>query len=461
MEFGLVAAIDVMATYVISLILIPIIFSYLPVPSIKHTAHLKSERLSRFLEKIDYLVHNKRKLIYVIVTITLGLSLYGITRIKAVGYVVDDLPKKDPIYVDMKFFEKSIKGVLPMEIAIDTKKTNGAIAVSTLYKLNRLERLLSSYSIFSKSVSIADVVKFSYQAYRDGNPKYYVLPNIQELAKVAEYGQGSAEKGRSFKSFLDSTRQQTRVSVYMADIGSVKMNKLVNELKLRIDSIFPPKDYNVILTGNSLMFVKGNDYLQRNLIESVLLAIVLIGIIMYLLFMSTKMIAISIIPSIIPLIITAGLMGYFGIVLKPSTILIFSIAFGISSDGTIYFLTKYKQELMFHKWSISKTVSMTIRETGVSMVYTAIILFCGFFIFTASGFGGTKALGILISFTLLVAMCSNLIILPCFLLSLERRIITKAFLQEPLIQIFNEDEDIDLASITIRKKKADSTNTQE
>jgi predicted RND superfamily exporter protein len=231
----------------------------------------------------------------------------------------------------------------------------------------------------------------------------------------------------------------------MADIGSIRMQGLIDTLKPRIDSVFnfdyetntwlgADKNYKVVITGNSLMFLKGNHFLVQNLLESVLLAIILIAIVMYTLFMSPRMILVSVIPSLVPLIITAGLMGFFHIYLKPSTILIFSIAFGIASDGTLYFLTKYRQELKTHK-SISKSVSLTIRETGVSMIYTAIILFCGFGIFSASSFGGTAALGILISITLLIAYCSNLILLPCFLLSLEKRLSNKEFLEDSIIDI--------------------------
>jgi predicted RND superfamily exporter protein len=292
------------------------------------------------------------------------------------------------------------------------------------------------------------------QAYNDGNPKHYILPGSIELGQISEYIREMKSKQSMFRSFIDSTRQITRVSVQMADVGSVRMKELVNELKPEIDSIFPPAKYETVLTGNSLIFLKGNDYLFTNLMESVFLAIFLISIIMFFLFMSFRMIALSILPSIIPLFITAGLMGYFNIPLKPSTILIFSIAFGISSDGTIYFLTKYRQEMRHRHMSISKAVSLTIKETGISMLYTAVILFAGFFIFTASSFGGTASLGVLISITLLVAMCSNLVLLPAFLISLERKMTTKAFLKEPLLQFLNEDEDIELDNLEIKKKES-------
>lgn len=453
-EFGLVTAINVMGTYLTSLLLIPIIFSYLPAPKDKHTSHLDAKRITKILHGVDFWVHHYRKRIYITVILIVLISIYGITKIKVIGFVVDDLPKKDPIYVDLKYFESNYHGVLPFEITIDTKKKGAALSLNTLYKINKLQKELKQYEEFSKPVSVVEAIKFSYQAYKGGAPKYYILPNGLELGKMSNYFVNSKQKKQGmFKAFIDSNRQITRVSVQMADVGSVRMKELVRELRPKVDSIFDPQQFTVNLNGNSLMFLKGNNYLVKNLQESVLLAIFLISLVMVSLFASFRMVVISVLPSIVPLIITAGLMGYFHIPLKPSTILIFSIAFGIASDGNMYFLTKYKQELRNHQYSISKTVSLTIRETGVSMIYTAIILFCGFGIFSASSFGGTAALGILISLTLLVSYCSNLILLPSFLLSLEKRLTIKAFTKEPLFEIYDEDEDIDLENLKIEKQK--------
>ena len=452
MEFGLVASINVMATYVISLVMIPITFSFLRDPDTRHTRHLSEPRLNRLLEFIDFLVHRHYRSIFAVVIVLVVLSVYGITRIKTIGFVVDDIPKDDPVYVDMRYFEKAFKGVLPLEFSVDALQPGKVLEVDILHKINRLEKMLVTYPEFSKPLAIVDGIKFSYQSYRGGDPKYYVLPGSMELADMASYLKtDTKDKTQSFRSFLDSTKQVTRVSVQMADVGSVRMKSLIGELRPRVDSIFNPAEFKTTITGNSLIFLKGNDYLFQNLMESIVLAIILISIIMFMLFMSTRMILISILPSLIPLVITAGIMGFFNIPLKPSTILIFSIAFGIASDGTIYFLTKYRQELRQHPLSISKAVSLTIGETGVSMLYTAVILFFGFFIFSASGFGGTKSLGILISITLFVAMISNLVLLPAFLIALERRVTTKAFLKEPLIQIMNEDEDIELDDLEIRR----------
>jgi len=466
-EFGLISSISVMLTYAISLMLVPIVFSFLPAPSLKHVRHLQSKLLNKVLEKVDYWVHHYRRRIYITVVVVVLISAYGMTKILPLGFVVDDLPKKDPILVDLKYFEKNYNGVLPFEISIDTKKENGVFADGgrTLYKINKLQKLFAQYPQFSRAVSVVEGIKFFNQAYNDGEVKSYRLPGAMELQKLADFAQNANNKGKEnqFAAFIDSTKRFTRVSIQMKDIGSIELAKLVDTLRPRVDSVFnfdpetnkrvtPDKEYNVVITGNSLMFLKGNQFLVQNLLESVLLAVILIAIVLYTLFMSPRMISISVIPSLVPLVITAGIMGFFHIYIKPSTILVFSIAFGIASDGTLYFLTKYRQELRLTHGSISKAVSLTIRETGVSMIYTAIILFCGFGIFTASSFGGTAALGILISVTLLIAYCSNLILLPCFLLSLEKRLTSKAFMQEPLIDVYDEEEDIDSNDLEIGKK---------
>jgi len=441
-----------MLTYLISLIFIPVIFSFLPPPNTRQIRHLNNKRVNFILDTIDTWVHRYRKRFYTIVIVIVAVSIYGFTRINSVGYVVDDLPKKDVIYTDLKFFESNFRGVLPFEVSVDTKKPGGALALSTLYKINRLEKIFAGYNVFSEPVSIAEGIKFSYQGLNDGDPRRYIIPNIEELGRLKNYSGTAKGNERMFRAIIDSAKQTTRISIQVADIGSERMKNLIAEIQPRVDSIFDPKDYNVTLTGNSIIFLKNNDYLQVSLRESIMLAILFIGSLMFFLFLSVRMIFIALIPSLVPLLITAGIMGFANISLKPSTILIFSIAFGIASDGTMYFLTKYRQELKRHAGSISKTVSLTIHETGVSMIYTAVILFFGFFIFTASNFGGTAALGLLISITLLMAMISNLIFLPALLLSLEKRVITRAFLKEPLIQMYDEDEDVELSELEIKKE---------
>jgi predicted RND superfamily exporter protein len=433
-EFGIVASINVMFTFAISVLLIPIFFSFLAPPESKDLAHFESPKVSKFLLRVEAWVLNHRKSIYLFVGFILAFSIYGLTKIKAVGYIVDDLPQDNAIYTDLKFIEKHFKGVMPFEISIDAREEGRALSPEILTKIKRTEKVIAEYPEFTQGLSILTATKYLYQVSRGGDPKYFVLPSINELNKLASYQSSLEGKNNLFNGFIDSKKRFTRVSFQMQDAGTTKTRALYDEIKPRIDSIYltdtetgelkkegDPNTFIAKITGNSVIYAFQTEYLQVNLIESTLSAIFLICVLMALLFRSWKMVIISTLPSLIPLLITAGLMGHFGIALKPSTILIFSIAFGISSDGTIYFLTRYKEEFIKNAFNVKKSIQITIQKTGVSMFYTAMILFFGFFIFTASTFKGTQALGVLVSITLLMAMICNLILLPAFLMSLNKK----------------------------------------
>ncbi len=436
-EFGVVAAIGVMVTYFITLILIPVMLYLLPEPKAKHTKHLEGKRITKILSVIDNLVQNKRKAIYITTIVITALGVIGMFKISFIGYVVDDLPKKDPVYTDLHFFESAFKGVLPFEISIDTKKENGVFAqnAKVLYKMKALQGIFAEYKEFSKPVSVVEAIKFSYQSYKGGNPKYYRLPAIDDLKILSDYSGTLSGQNNKLKLFIDSAKSITRISFQMADIGSKRIKELVSEIRPKVDSIFNPKEYEVHMTGHSLVFLKSNDYLLYNLMESLIIEILLIAIVGMALFRSVRIIILSKLPCLIPLIITAGVMGFLDIRFKPSTILIFSIAFGISSDGTIYFLTKYRQELRKKGGDAFKAISEAIKDTGLSMVYTSVILFFGFSIFSVSSFGGTAALGVLISLTLIMSLITNLVLLPAILLSIANKQRNKEIMKQSIIEV--------------------------
>ncbi len=220
--------------------------------------------------------------------------------------------------------------------------------------------------------------------------------------------------------------------------------KFVENLRKAIDNEY----YDVTLTGTSVVASEGTQYLVNNLLSSIVFAILSIAILMSFLFSSFRMVVVSMIPNIIPMIVTAGIMGWFNIPLKPSTLLIFSIALGITVDNTIHFLAKYRQELKQKKWDLKDCVAMSIRETGLSIIYTSVILFFGFIVFIFSDFGGTQALGYLSAITYFVALFTNLILLPCLLLSLERRLTTKSF-EEPYFDAYAEESELDWSDLQL------------
>ena len=440
-EFGIVAAINIMVVFVLSIFLIPILYSYLAPPEVRHTKHLDNKYTTRIIEKVVYLVQNHRKAIYIVTLVGIVLAAVGVSRLKTTGNVVDDIPQGHPMYVDLLFFEEEFKGILPFEISIDTRKPRGVMQMSTIQKISDLQDTLALYPEFSKPLSVAELVKYSKQAFYNGNPEMYSIPNNQERNFILQYPP-SLKTGKKtiLNSFVDTSLSKTRISVQMANIGTRDIQRIKDDLQPKIDSIFNPDKYDVELTGTSIVFLKGTDYLVHNLITSLILAVIAIGILLGLLFTSFKMVAVSLVPNLLPQLMTAALMGFLAISIKPSTILIFSIALGISVDNAIHFLSRYRLALKHNNWNIKDAVLSALRETGFSMMYSSIVLFLGFSIFTLSTFGGTQSMGFLVSFTLLIALFSNLLLLPSLLLSLDRRITTRDF-EEPLIELFEEDED--------------------
>jgi predicted RND superfamily exporter protein len=438
-EFGVIASINVMVEYIMSIMLIPIIFSYLPPPEEKQIKHLENKKVNMVIESIKTIVFNRRKMVYIITGVFMLGCIYGISKMKTSGKVVDDIKINDPIYTDLKFFEKNFHGVMPFEISIDTKKKNGVMKLSTLNKIDKLQRELDSFPEFSRPLSLVEFVKFSKQAFYNGDSSFYLMPNNNEKDFILSYLPTSIKgKKNMIHSFIDSTKRYTRISVQMADIGTKEMKRIQAKLRPKIDSIFDPKKFDVTITGNSIVYTMGTDYLIDNLVESVLFGILLISLIVALVFGSYRMVFIAMVCNIIPLMVTAAIMGYAHIPVKPSTLIVFSVALGISIDNAILFLSKYRNELKYTNGDIKLSVSNALSETGISMIYTSIVLVLGFGVFIVSGFGGTQALGMLISITLFLALFFNIIVLPSLILSLDKFITTRSF-KQPILEIYDEE----------------------
>ncbi len=422
-EFGLVTSINVITVYLLTLLIVPIMYSFMPMPKEKHLYHLSKNYLSSVLGWVEKVVKTKRTIIYTVYGLLLVFSVIGVMQMKVSGSLIGEMPKSASFFKDILFYEKEFNGVMPLEIMINTKRKKGVMKLSTMKKMDELQKTIEQIPELSKPVSIVNLVKYSKQAFYNGNPEYYDLPTSQEQAFILSYAKNATKntKDNLMKSYVDSTGQYARITTYMKDIGTKDMATIESKLRTKIDAIFPNDRYEVTLTGKALVFQKGTSYLINNLIESLIFAIFLIAGLMAYMFRSAKMILVSVITNILPLCITSGLMGYLGIPLKPSTILVFSIAFGISVDNAIQFMAKYRHDLKMNDGRIKKSVFSALQETGVSTFYTSIVLIFGFAIFTLSSFSGTVALGGLISCTLLFAMFANLLVLPALVLTFEKK----------------------------------------
>ncbi len=440
-EFGIIASINIMAIFFLSILIIPIIYSFMHKPKEKHLKHLERKGMEAIVSWMEQMVRHHRIAIYAVTVVVIIVSTIGVSLIRVSGSLIEDMPKGKLFYKDILFFEDEFGGIMPLEIMIDTKRKKGVLNMGTLKRMNKVEEEIDEIPELSRPLSVLNLIKYSKQAFYNGNPKYYQLPTQQEKNFILSYMKNSDANSDMLKNFVDSTGQYARMTTFMRDIGTDKMEQIEQRLEDKIRKVFPKDKYNITITGKALVFIKGTNYLVKNLVISLSLAIILISLFMAWMFRSFRMIIISLIPNVLPLLFTAGLMGYLGVPIKPSTILVFSIAFGISVDDTIHFLAKYRQELIDHKWNVRKSVYAALHETGISMFYTSVVLFFGFLVFTVSSFGGTKALGGLVSVTLLFAMISNLLLLPSLLLSLEDLIANKRTIKKPTIAIIPKEEE--------------------
>lgn len=422
-EFGLVTAINVMTVYLLTLCIVPIVYSFMPLPKEKHLYHLSKNYISALLSWVENLVMYKRTRIYIIYALLMIFSVFGVTQMKVSGSLIGEMPKSASFFKDILFYEKDFHGVMPLEILIDTQRKKGVMKLSTMKKMDELQKTIAQIPELSPAVSVVNLVKYSKQAFYNGNPEFYELPNSQEQAFILSYAKNATKNSKDnlMKSYVDNTGQYARITTFMKDIGTEEMARVERQIQSKIDELFPKDRYTVTLTGKALVFQKGTSYLIDNLIISLIFAIMVIAILMAYLFRSLKMVMASVITNVLPLCITSGLMGYLDIPLKPSTILVFSIAFGISVDNAIQFMAKYRHDLIKNNGLVNKSVISSIRETGISTFYTSVVLIFGFAIFTLSSFVGTIALGGLISCTLLFAMFANLLVLPALVLTFEKK----------------------------------------
>ncbi len=422
-EFGLVAGINIAFTYIISLIVIPVVFSFLPAPKDKHLEHLDRSFFTGVLDRLTKWTWRDGNKILVSMLVIIAVCSVGLLQLESKGYLFDDVPKDAQEYKDLQFFERNFNGVMPFDILVDTKKKNGVTKASFLKRLNKVHKIFEADTTFSKPISLVDGVKFANQAFFKGKRDFYTLPNGFDRNFVFSYLKNSAGEGGTndmLQSVTDSTGSIARISLQMADVGSKQFPFVMENLRPKVEAILDTNKYDITYTGTSLVALEGYNYLVNGLIWSVLLAFCLIALIIAYLFRNLKMLVVALLPNIIPLIVTAAIMGYFQIPLKPSTVLVFSVAFGISVDFTIHFLAKYRQELGHSNGRIAPAVQRSIRETGFSMIYTAMILFTGFIVFAFSSFEGTFYLGVLTSVTLIVSLFTNLLLLPSFIYFVER-----------------------------------------
>jgi len=440
-QFGLVAFITINLIFLINIIGIPILYSFFTPPTIKQTKHLDNRRFSSFLNWVTTLINKRKRRIFYWFSLFAILGLVFMFRLKPLAFMVDDIPKDSKIYTDMKFIQEHFNGALPYEIVVTSYEEGNILNGEMLAKCKKLQKAVSEYSEMSKPMSLVEIISAANQAVHDDDPRYYRIPSNMELGNLAlMFPESNSNSTTLINNLVDSTYSQMRISYQMKDVGSERMDEINQEIQGKAKHIFSQDEYDVKITGTSKIFLKGNDYLFDSLLKATFWSLLIISLTMSFLFPSWRMVIIAIIPNFVPLVITAGMMGLLGLSLKPSTILIFSISFGITVDSTIHFISTFRREVLKNMNTVEKALAITIDEVGISMMYSALAVCSGFAIFIFSDFRGTQSLGWLTGLTIFGGLATNLFLLPALIYAFKDFVNAKVELKDSMIEISEEDD---------------------
>jgi hypothetical protein len=413
-DFGLYTAIGVFIAYVLAFSLMPSILIFLPKPKIAENPRLKKQWTRLLGKSMTWTLRNGKIILYSS-TLLVMLAVLGILKLEVNTFLIDDLPRSHPMKADFMFFDKHFGGSRPFEMAVQVR--DPALSVfdyPVLMEMEKVENyLLHSYGT-SALTSPVIIIKQTNQAVNGGLRKYHIIPDSLDLVKLDRFI-NQIKRQPYFNSMVSADQKSSRFSGRMGDIGSsittAKTTALRNFINADIDTTL----VNFRVTGTSLLIDKNNAYLVKNMSTGLAIAFAVVALIAGLMFRSWRMILITLIPNVIPLLLVAGIMGALGITLKLSSSVIFTVAFGIAVDDTIHFISKLKMELAKGKSKLY-AIKRTYFSTGKAIIITTLILISGFLTLLWSSFGGTYYIGLFVGLTLLFALIIDLTLLPVFIL---------------------------------------------
>lgn len=454
---GAFTAAGIMLSFFISTVIIIIVFSIKSGAVFKHKeleninhlnpvkVHSESPVLqyqSRFftnlLKGISLFVCKRTGFVLILSSILVAVSIYGICRLKVESDIIKSFPDDSEILVSNRQIEQHLTGLLPIEIVLHSKADNQTILnLATLENMETFQESLKNIDEVTFSLSIVDFIKKANSAINQGNPDYFKIPETDEKAEVclnmaSIYGSGIADR------FHTPDNRVARISVRMKQVGSDRYGELMSNIEGYIDKDLS-NNLNVKITGVVHLLIEMQDYLLSSQIKTFSLAFLIIFIVMIFLLRSIKLAIISVIPNIIPIVITFGVMGFAGIRLDSGTIMIASVAIGIAVDDTIHFLYRFKKEFSlasaeppFSDLSMVRdtalkdnyiiSIEQTITHLGKAMIFTSIVAFCGFMTLCFSNFKPIQYFGLLTAITMVSALVGDLIVLPCCLLIIKPKI---------------------------------------
>jgi len=413
-EFGVYTALGVFMAFIVAFALLPSCLVFLKKPKVSEKVVNRSAWFGT-LSKSFLLVLKHGKLVIATNLILTAIAVFGVTQIVINTYLIEDLPQDAPLKQAFLFFDRNFGGSRPFEVTAEVKNGHDIFDPEVLKEIDNVESYLRNDFEAGNVVSPVTMIKGLNQAINGGVTSKYKLPETaKDWNKVNRYLKRADSRELSFK-LITSDKQTGRISMRVGDIGSNLSLQRTEDLKEFIRTETDTSLVSFVVTGTSNLIDKNNEYLSRNMFQGLAIAFAVVALIAGVMFKSLRMILITLIPNIIPLLLVAGIMGLAGVTLKLSTSIIFTIAFGIAVDDTIHFISKLKIELSKGK-PLLYALKRTYLSTGKAITVTSLILSGGFLTLLLSSFGGTFYTGLLISLTLIFALVIDLTLLPVLVL---------------------------------------------
>lgn len=417
-EFGVYTAIGIFLAFVLAFTVLPAILLLIKRPNPRRARRTDLSWPMLLRRVYTFVLRRPYPILYTSMGIVL-ISLIGISMIKVDTTLLEDLGDDDPIIKDFQYFEEKFSGVRPFELHLIAGPDKSMYDLEVLQEVDQLETYLYQTYGLNFITSPATVVRAIHRAQNGGLPDYYTLPASQREMKQVQRRLAAFSKRSELRAVVTADQREGRLAGKMTDVGSVRAAELNDSLRAFIDQRINPELLQTRITGSAVMLDKNNDYVVSNMLQGLLIAFLVVALLVGLIFRSLRMVLISLVPNIIPLLMIGGIMGFLGINMTVSVSIIFTIAFGIAVDDTIHFLGKLKVELRKGK-SLPYAIKTTIISAGKAIIITSCILVAGFLTLVLSSFDATFYVGVFVSLTLVFAVVADLLLLPVLILYFYR-----------------------------------------
>lgn len=413
-RFGIYTASGVLIAYLVTIFFLPAALS------LSKRARIFSEQKSPFfrwssrqLSSLSRINETYKISIILFSLLLLSVSAWQMTGLTVNGRVFDDVSEETQVMQDQAWFSEHLVPILPLEILIRTGTEEGTLSADLMQRIAETEKFLMQVPEIEKVTSGKTLLA---QVHHVLNPHQAFL-SVASTPLLAQYLLLLEISGTDVVEELFTFSYETiRITAMIKDAGSERINEIRRELHLHLTEYYPGEEISV--TGSTVLSADLVGKIVRSLMTSMGLAIGLISVLMALLFRNVRMMLIALVPNLLPLVVTGAVMAFFGVDIKPSTAVIFTIAFGIAVDDSIHFLARFRVE-MSRGSSLHEALSITLHKTGRAIIITSMILLAGFGSLISSDFVSTAMMGVMVSSTIFSALIADLLLLPALFHWLE------------------------------------------